>query len=104
MLAWKTNKRIKYLLFPLALFYWGIVYWRNFFYSMGFFISKKLPTKVISVGNITIGGTGKTPAVIFLTKTLSTASPNFIINPQYLILVATPYEHYRSGFFRHLNS
>ena len=71
MSAWKTNKSIKYLLFPLALFYWGIVYWRNLFYSMGFFISKKLPTKVISVGNITTGGTGKTPAVIFLTKTLS---------------------------------
>ena len=71
MSAWKTNKSIKYLLFPLALFYWGIVYWRNLFYSVGFFISKKLPTKVISVGNITTGGTGKTPAVIFLTKTLS---------------------------------
>ena len=71
MSAWKTNKGIKYLLFPLALFYWGIIFWRNFFYSAGFFISKKLPTKVISVGNITTGGTGKTPAVIFLTKALS---------------------------------
>ena len=71
MLAWKTNKGIKHLLFPLALFYWGIIYWRNLFYSAGFFISKKLPTKVISVGNITTGGTGKTPAVIFLTKALS---------------------------------
>ena len=71
MSVWKTNKGIKYLLFPLALFYWGIIYWRNFFYSAGFFISKKLPTKVISVGNITTGGTGKTPAVIFLTKALS---------------------------------
>ena len=71
MSVWKTNKGIKYLLFPLALFYWGIIFWRNFFYSAGFFISKKLPTKVISVGNITTGGTGKTPAVIFLTKALS---------------------------------
>ena len=71
MSVWKTNKSIKYLLLPLALFYWGIVYWRNLFYSTGFFISKKLPTKVISIGNITTGGTGKTPAVIFLTKTLS---------------------------------
>ena len=71
MSVWKTNKSIKYLLFPLALFYWGVVYWRNLFYTAGFFISKKLPTKVISIGNITTGGTGKTPAVIFLTKTLS---------------------------------
>ena len=71
MLAWKKNKNLKYLLFPLAFFYWGVIYWRNLFYSMGFFISKKLPTKVISIGNITTGGTGKTPTVIFLTKTLS---------------------------------
>ncbi len=71
MSAWKANKSIKYLLFPLVLFYWGIVYWRNLFYSVGFFISKKIPTKVISIGNITAGGTGKTPAVIFLTKILS---------------------------------
>ena len=71
MSVWKTNKGLKYLLFPLALFYWGIIYWRNLFYSVGFFISKKLPTKVISIGNITTGGTGKTPAVIFLTKALS---------------------------------
>ena len=71
MSVWKTNKSIKYLLFPLALFYWGVLYWRNLFYTTGFFISKKLPTKVISIGNITTGGTGKTPAVIFLTKTLS---------------------------------
>ena len=38
---------------------------------MGFYESRKLPTKVISVGNITTGGTGKTPAVIYLAKTLS---------------------------------
>ena len=38
---------------------------------MGFFVSRKLPTKVISVGNITTGGTGKTPTVIYLAKTLS---------------------------------
>ena len=71
VLAWKKNRVIKYILFPLALFYWGVIFWRNLFYSTGFFISKKLPTKVISVGNITTGGTGKTPAVIFLTKALS---------------------------------
>jgi len=37
---------------------------------MGFFVTRKLPAKVISVGNITSGGTGKTPAVIYLAKIL----------------------------------
>jgi tetraacyldisaccharide 4'-kinase len=51
--------------------YWGILFWRNFFYNRGFFVSRKLPAKVISVGNITTGGTGKTPTVIYLAKLLS---------------------------------
>jgi tetraacyldisaccharide 4'-kinase len=71
VLPWKKNKLIKYILFPLALFYGGVIFLRNLFYSTKFFISKKLPTKVLSIGNITTGGTGKTPAVIFLTKLLS---------------------------------
>jgi tetraacyldisaccharide 4'-kinase len=71
VLPWKKNKLIKDTLFPLTLFYWLVVVFRNLFYSKNFFISKKLPTKVISIGNITTGGTGKTPAVIFLTKLLS---------------------------------
>ena len=71
-MVWKQpiEPKFRYALFPLALLYWGILFWRNLFYSMGFFVSRKLPTKVISVGNITSGGTGKTPAVIYLAKTL----------------------------------
>ena len=70
MLEWIKQKElhIKYLLFPLALIYWLIVFWRNVLYNYNFFISRKLPCKVISVGNITTGGTGKTPAVINLAK------------------------------------
>jgi len=71
VLLWEKNKLIKYTLFPLTFFYWLVVVCRNIFYSKKIFISKKLPTKVLSIGNITTGGTGKTPAVIFLTKLLS---------------------------------
>ena len=65
-----TDPRLRYVLFPLAMLFWGILFWRNLFYTFGFFVSRKLPTKVISIGNITTGGTGKTPAVIYLAKIL----------------------------------
>jgi len=70
VLEWKqpTESRLRYVLFPLAILYWWLVFLRNIFYTLGFFISRKLPTKVISIGNITAGGTGKTPAVIYLVK------------------------------------
>ena len=70
MLEWIKNEKnyIKHLLFPLATIYRLIVFWRNVLYNHNFFISRKLPAKIISVGNITTGGTGKTPAVIFLTQ------------------------------------
>ena len=65
-----TDPRLRYVLFPLAMLFWGILFWRNLFYTFGFFVSRKLPTKVISIGNITTGGTGKTPAVIYLANIL----------------------------------
>lgn len=65
-----TSSKYRYLLFPLALFYWGVIFWRNLFYKIGFFVSKKLPCTVISIGNLTVGGTGKTPAVIYLASLL----------------------------------
>jgi tetraacyldisaccharide 4'-kinase len=43
---------------------------RNRMYDIGIFTQMKLPCKVISVGNITVGGTGKTPMVIMLAKLL----------------------------------
>ena len=56
----------KYLLYLLSLFYWGVVFCRNLFYTLNFFIVHKINCKVVSIGNLTLGGTGKTPMVIFL--------------------------------------
>jgi len=66
-----NNPHYRIFLFPLALFYWGVMFWRNLFYNIGIFVSHNLPCKVISIGNITTGGTGKTPAVIYFAKLLT---------------------------------
>jgi tetraacyldisaccharide 4'-kinase len=57
-------------LLPLLWLYYIIVTVRNFCYDRGVCKSKKLPALVISVGNLSLGGTGKTPATIFLARAL----------------------------------
>jgi tetraacyldisaccharide 4'-kinase len=54
-----ANKNI--LLYPLSLIYGLITGLRNFLYDTGLFHSKEFDLPVICVGNITVGGTGKTP-------------------------------------------
>jgi tetraacyldisaccharide 4'-kinase len=58
------------LLFVLALPYRAWVGVRNFLYDSGILISKKLPCPVVSIGNITVGGTGKTPTAMMLARML----------------------------------
>jgi tetraacyldisaccharide 4'-kinase len=61
------------LLFPLSLisvFYRLIQELRAKLYATGIISSRELPCKVISVGNITSGGTGKTPVVELLVRLL----------------------------------
>ena len=65
-----NKEYLVWILFPLAIFYWGMIYWRNIFYKFGFFVTRKLPVPVISVGNISVGGTGKTPTVIAIAHKL----------------------------------
>lgn len=57
-------------LYLISLFYSGIVYLRNILYDRDISGKNKVAAKVISIGNITVGGTGKTPAVIMLANLL----------------------------------
>lgn len=59
-----------WLLVPLSLLYRAILFCRDKFYRMGLFSKYKFPIPVIVVGNITVGGTGKTPLVIHIVKVL----------------------------------
>ena len=61
-----------FLLIPLSWLYGAGVWLRNRLYALGLFKVLTLPCRVISVGNIVVGGTGKTPAVIALAKHLQT--------------------------------
>ena len=58
------------LLVPLSLPYSIIQRMRSFLYQSGIITTKKLPRPVISIGNITVGGTGKTPACAYIAETL----------------------------------
>ncbi len=61
---------MRYLLSPLAIPYGLIVRCRNLFYDKGWLKTKRFSVPVISVGNITAGGTGKTPFVQYLAARL----------------------------------
>ena len=57
---------ILFFLYVLEKVYLLLVYIRIFIYKIGLKKSKKLDCQVVSVGNITVGGTGKTPMVSLL--------------------------------------
>ena len=59
-----------FLLYLLSLLYGGAVDLRNFLYDREILKSKKLPVPVVSVGNISAGGTGKTSLVRYLAQEL----------------------------------
>lgn len=57
---------LKDLLYPLAWAYRGVTGCRNWFYDKRLFRATKVDAKVISIGNLTVGGTGKTPVTLAL--------------------------------------
>ena len=61
---------LRFLLIPLSWLYTASVQLRNILYTRGVFKARRLPCRVISVGNIVVGGTGKTPAVIVIAEHL----------------------------------
>jgi len=59
------------VLSPLSLLYGAVTRTRLSLYRRGTFVTTKLDRPVVSVGNITTGGTGKTPLVEWVAKTLA---------------------------------
>ena len=71
---YKKRMKFSYLLFPFAILYGTGMRLRNFFYDSGIFSIFSFEYPVIGVGNLTVGGTGKTPHIEYLIRYLM---PNF---------------------------
>jgi tetraacyldisaccharide 4'-kinase len=66
-----SGKLLWLALWPLSKIYMTVVQSRNFLYSQGILRSVRLPRPVVSIGNLTVGGTGKTPACLWLAQQLA---------------------------------
>ena len=76
-------------LFPIHIF---LIRIKNFLYDYNFWKPKKSRAKVISVGNLSLGGSGKTPFTIALSK--------FLISKNYSVgIVATGHGRNNNNFF-----
>ena len=65
------GKLLWLIFFPASLCYGAAVQLRNLFFSQGLLRSVRLPRPVVSVGNLTVGGTGKTPTCLWLARALT---------------------------------
>ncbi|MEO6801594.1 MAG: tetraacyldisaccharide 4'-kinase [Rhodanobacter sp.] len=68
--AWYGDRRPPWWSWPLAALYGGLVRLRGWLYRIGVRRSVRLPVPVIVVGNLSVGGTGKTPLTIALAGAL----------------------------------
>ncbi len=70
---WYHRNIFALMLLPLSWLFCLVVFLRRQLYSFGIFSSVRLPVPVVIVGNITVGGSGKTPMVIALVDLLKHA-------------------------------
>jgi len=68
------NEGLKILLKPLSLIFGLVTFVRNRLYDLNFLREKKFDVHTIGVGNLSVGGAGKTPLVEYMIKLLQSQS------------------------------
>lgn len=68
--AWYGHRRSPWWTWPLAGLYGALIALRRGLYRVGLLHSVHLPVPVVVIGNLTAGGTGKTPLAIALAEAL----------------------------------
>ncbi|QQX76936.1 MULTISPECIES: tetraacyldisaccharide 4'-kinase [Aequorivita] len=81
---------LRKLLFPFSLLYGGITTLRNFFYNKNLLKSKAYNFPVICVGNLSTGGTGKSPMIELLVS--------FLRDNQKLAILSRGYKRKTTGY------
>lgn len=71
MFYFRKMNLLRKILFPFAILYGFITSIRNFFYDKGFLKAYSFDLPIIAVGNLSVGGTGKTPQIEYLIRLLS---------------------------------
>ncbi|WP_435624975.1 tetraacyldisaccharide 4'-kinase [Flagellimonas sp.] len=80
---------LRILAFPISLIYAFVVYLRNRFYDWGWLSSKSYEVQTICVGNLSVGGTGKTPMIEYLIR---------LLNGKKLAVLSRGYKRISEGF------
>lgn len=61
---------LRKIAFPISLIYALVVFFRNFLFDIGLLKSQSFDTVTVCVGNLSVGGTGKTPMIEYLVRLL----------------------------------
>jgi len=87
----RSHPFIFVLILPLSLIYGTVVYIRNLFFDWGWLPSRQFRLPIVSIGNLTAGGTGKTPHAEYLIR---------LLRPEFKIaLLSRGYNRKTKGFF-----
>ncbi len=74
---------LRYLLFPVSILYGCITWVRNKLFDWGLKKERNIPFSSINIGNLSVGGTGKTPHVLLLNSWLNDFAKITIISRGY---------------------